>query len=432
MAQRNVAKNWRHSLGSALSIAVGFVAIGLFEGYLTELGGSQSDTISRQSMLGDVIVERADASARAGREDPWGHQLGEPEQAFLEDFLARHAGEVETRVRFLIVSGLASTGKAGAVFVGFGHDVPEGARLRGAYAWNALAGKPLQVAGPESLMTARGLGAALDCVPEGPLPVAGPVGALPPVERPLRCRRARVQLTSTTAAGKLNVVTPEIAGVFEAGLKALDSRYLILPLALAQQLLDTHAVSSYSVLLAPGVDARQFAARLEAEARARSLPVVAMRWQDHRMGDTYRRAMELLGVYRSFVVLVVVTIAAMSVLMTMMKSVTERTREVGTLRSLGFLRRHVVALFTLEALLLALASSAIGAAITLALTFAINHAGISYGGGLLSGTMPLAVAVVPGAYAFSVAFLSSVAVLAALLPARQAARLGIPEALGHV
>lgn len=98
----------------------------------------------------------------------------------------------------------------------------------------------------------------------------------------------------------------------------------------------------------------------------------------------------------------------MSVLMTMMKSVSERTREIGTLRSLGFLRRHIVGLF------------------------ALNGAGITYKAGVLSESIPLVVGVSPRAYVFGFVFLTGVAIAAALLPARRAARMGIPEALGHV
>jgi putative ABC transport system permease protein len=215
-------------------------------------------------------------------------------------------------------------------------------------------------------------------------------------------------------------------------LQELDARLAQLPLAQAQRLLDTTDLSRVVVGLTPGVEAASFARALTDAAAAQGLPVTATRWQDHEVGELYRRGLDLLGVFRSFVVLVVVSIAAMSVLMTMMKAVSERTREIGTLRSLGFLRRHVVTLFVLEAALLAGLASVVGAGATLALTFTVNHLGVTYKAGILANAIPLAVRVVPGAYAFAVVFLSSVAMVAAVVPARRAARMVIPEALGHV
>lgn len=204
------------------------------------------------------------------------------------------------------------------------------------------------------------------------------------------------------------------------------------PQSLGDPLADTTAVSRYSVQVAPGVDAAAFAGRLQAAALSKGLPIAATRWQDHPFGDLYRRGMDLLAAFRSFVVVIVIAIAAMSVSMTMMRAVAERTREVGMLRSLGFLRRHVVALFLLEASLLAVASCAVGALCALALIAAGNRAGVTYKAGVLADSIPLAIAVVPGVWLAAVAFLSAVAALATWLPARRAARLAIPDALAHV
>jgi putative ABC transport system permease protein len=107
-------------------------------------------------------------------------------------------------------------------------------------------------------------------------------------------------------------------------------------------------------------------------------------------------------------------------------------REIGTLRSLGFRRRHVLALFTVESAVLAAVASGVGLAATWTLTRLINAAQVSYDGGVAATPIPLTVSLVPAACLFALVFLSGVAMLAALLPARRAARLGIPDALGHV
>jgi putative ABC transport system permease protein len=141
--------------------------------------------------------------------------------------------------------------------------------------------------------------------------------------------------------------------------------------------------------------------------------------------------MQVLGLYRTFVVLIVVTIAGMSVFSTMLKAVNERVREIGTLRSIGYRRRHIVALFTIESAMLALASSLAGLLVTAVLVALINGADATYSGGIASQPIPLTVSLPASASAFAVVFLSGVAVLAALFPARRAARLPIPDALGH-
>jgi putative ABC transport system permease protein len=334
-------------------------------------------------------------------------------------------------VRNLFASGLASTGRAGVVFFARGFDVDAGLRMRGPWAWNTLSGRPLHLADANSVLVGEALGKLLDC--EGP-PQERTVyrNGLPIVkERPLACRQPRVQLTATTASGQLNAVEPAIAGTFDGGLKDLDSRIIHMPLPLAQRLLDTDGVSFYTVSLTRHGQAPRFAAALVDAARERGVDIAAVPWREHYWGELYRRSMTLLGLYRLLVIVIVVTIAGMSVFTTMLKAVNERVREIGTLRSIGYRRRHIVALFTIESAMLALASSLAGLLVTAVLVALINGADATYSGGIASQPIPLTVSLLASASAFAVVFLSGVAVLAALFPARRAARLPIPDALGH-
>jgi putative ABC transport system permease protein len=424
MAARNTLKNWRHSLASMLSIAVGVVALGLFEGYMADLRSLYDDGFSKRGMLGDVLIEKAGAEEGA-KAEPWKFLLGDTEQSFLERYLKEDGGVV-ARVRFLNLSGLASNGRTSAVIVGFGYDAAEGAITRGPrWAWNTLAGKPLQEAGPDSVLLGRSIGQIFGCIPSEPGPHAGK----DPREVPLSCR-SRLQLSSTTGEGRLNAVDVEVAGLATVSLKELEARYAIMPLPLAQQLLDTKGVSMYTVRLEDPAQAGPFSERLQTAARQAGIELQAKSWREHRLGEVFRRGMGVLGVFRAFVALVVVIVAGMSVLNTLYKAVSERTREIGTLRSLGFLRRHIVALFGLEGGLLALVASVGGVLITVVLAALVNRAGITYKGGLLAEAIPLTIAVTPGLYMRSVVMLCVLAVIAAVIPARRAARMKIPDALG--
>jgi putative ABC transport system permease protein len=431
IAWRNVRKNWRHSLGTLLSIVVGFVAIVLFSGYLADLETLQGRWYEQRSMFGTIIVEKAGASGSAGRENPNAFLLDGADQAFLDGFLRDEGAAVTNRVRVLFASGLASTGRAGVVFFAWAYDVAEGARMRGPWTWNAVAGVPLQAAPEEAVLVGGGLAGLLDC--EGPSvrEVVRFDGTFAPEARPFSCRQSRVQLTTTTVSGQLNAVEPQIAGIFDGGLKELDARFVLMPLPLAHRLLDTDGVSFYAVDLADRRTGSDLARRLTEAARTRGLTLVATPWREHVHGELYRRSMTLLRLYRLLVVLVVVTIAGMSVFTTVLKSVNERVREIGTLRSLGYRRAQITGLFTLEGGLLALVAASAGLLASAGIVTAINAARFSYSGGIASQPIPLTVSLQPRAIAFAVLFLGGVAVLASFFPARRAARQAIPDALGH-
>lgn len=431
IAVRNALRHARHSLAAILSIALGFAAIVLFDGYLTDMRDRQGLMFSSRYMIGDVIIQREGASASDGWEDPFRFALAESDQQVLDALLAERGAEVVTRVRFLALHGLASTGRGGSSFIGLGHDVEEGAVMRGPWAWNTSAGRPLQGAPPGSALLGKGLGKRLDCRPGSDAPYLDGRGIPIEEERPLACRRSRLNLTATTVRGRVNVITPEVVGLVDAGMKELDSRFLLLPLKLAQELADTKVVTRYAVKLADPSRSAEFAQRLTAAAAQRGLSLEVKPWVEHKLGATFRAGVELLAVYRTFVALIVITIAGMSVLTVLMKSVAERTREIGTLRALGFRRRFIVGVFALESALLSALACLVGLALALGVTALVNGANVTYSAGVLSEEIALGVAYSPLAYALAGAFLTSVAVLAAVLPARRASRLGIPDALGH-
>ncbi len=63
IAARNVRKNLRHSVGSALAVAAGFVAIALFQGYLSFIYDDWMGQILSRFMIGEVLVERTGLAA---------------------------------------------------------------------------------------------------------------------------------------------------------------------------------------------------------------------------------------------------------------------------------------------------------------------------------------------------------------------------------
>jgi len=415
-----------------LAILMGFVALGFAEGFLSGIATKEATKVAKRYAFGTILIERHGAYTSTAREDPYRYALSPDDQRFIEDFLTAHASAVTAFTRKLLFRGTASTGKSSVLIEGSAQDPRGVALVRQDWAWNATAGRPLRDLSPNSVLLARTLGLALDCTtPVGRVPI-GSTGAPIAEERPFTCRRQRVQISASTERGQVNVIEPEIGGLYEFGIPFLDAKVIELPLALAQKLLDTKAVTMYAVLLARPHEAAAFTAALMDAARARHLDIEAQTWVQHpSFGDYYRRSIELLHIYRNLVLIVVIVIAGMSVFATLLRAVAERTREIGTLRSLGFLRRHIVILFALEAAVLAAVATLGGLAATLALRALIEQSGITYSSGIYAEPVRMHIDFVPEAYAVAGLVLIGVAVLAALGPATRAARLAIPEALAQ-
>ncbi|MBI4818888.1 MAG: ABC transporter permease [Deltaproteobacteria bacterium] len=424
MAFRNVRRNWRHSLATLSSIAAGFLALGVFEGYVTDLRERFGDSIRHKSMMGDFIIEKRGSAERAA-DDIWAYTLDEREQAGIDAILSAESQELKATVRFLDIGGMATNGKTSSVFAGFGYDIAQGQIMRAPdFVDNVIAGQIHSPRATTSVVLASGLARSLDCAFEGP---AGEKSRYPEV----KCKRPLLQLSTTTETGQLNAVEPEVRGVEQLEIKEYDLRFLSVPLPLAQRLADTTRVSRYSIELHPAADRSSFHRRFVERARMENLDVEITEWVYHRYAELFRRGIELLQMFRNFVVIVVVVVAGMSVFNTMAKTVSERTREIGSLRALGFLRRQVVRLFVLEGSMLASLGILMGLVATLALVSVVNALGVPYDAGMMSEPIPLTIAYAVPVYVQATLFLVLVAVLAAYLPARRAARMSVPDALGH-
>src|SRR5580692_2441422 len=108
---------------------------------------------------------------------------------------------------------------------------------------------------------------------------------------------------------------------------------------------------------------------------------------------------------------------------TMYAIVANRTREVGTLRALGFSRSAVLMAFVLEGLLLAVAGGVLGCL----LSFLITGMSASTTAGM--GEISFAFRVTPADLGYGLLFAATMGVIGSLLPAARAARLPIISAL---
>jgi putative ABC transport system permease protein len=135
-----------------------------------------------------------------------------------------------------------------------------------------------------------------------------------------------------------------------------------------------------------------------------------------------------------FLVTILVVIVAIGIMNTMWNAVRERTREVGTMRAIGMSRRRVLSMFLLEAVMLGLSATTIGALLGAATAIAIDAARFEVPVDamkmiLLSETVRMSVSA--SSLVSAVAFLTTCTALSALWPALRASLLRPVTAIGH-
>lgn len=170
-----------------------------------------------------------------------------------------------------------------------------------------------------------------------------------------------ITLLATTSDGALNAYDYKVRGIYSTGVPELDKRQLYIHIKSAQELLGSDKVSTLSVFLFDTEQTIPMKLWVEQQLAGMSLaePVEVTPWQERaffytKVKNLYDRIFGIMGAVMALVVFV-------ALFNTMTMSVTERTREIGTLSALGTYPREIVSGFVRESALLALIGSFIGA-----------------------------------------------------------------------
>jgi putative ABC transport system permease protein len=402
LALRNLLRQKRRSALMGSVVGFGFAAFALAGGFVAQSFDSLKEGSIRRVGHLQVVDRRA-----VGRSEETTLEFGLPDGERARAIAARDAAvkAVLPRIEFV---GLASNGAKSVPYLGAGVDPGPEAKVTGAKDL-IVSGSYLSGDGGDGVVLGTGLASALQVKPGD-----------------------RLTLMATTADGSLNAVDAIVSGLADVQIKELNDRYLTAGIGLVSRLLQSPGVvSKLVVFVKPGADENAAAARLKQDLNAAGFPVDLLHWQ---VLATFYGQVRLLyiGIF-GFVgaVLVVVVILSAAIVMTM--AVTERTREIGTLRALGTRPSGIRNLFLAEGVMLAVAGCVAGAVFAFIVRAVLNASGIVLPPppGATTG-FPINVKLYPLAYLAGFAAMVVTMTVASFFPARRASRVSIVEALAHV
>jgi putative ABC transport system permease protein len=179
------------------------------------------------------------------------------------------------------------------------------------------------------------------------------------------------------------------------------------------------AADNYLIVTATaGTDVKTLQATIEKQTA--NLPTVTVKDQDGYAAEQRGQFNQLLFLIYALLGLALV-IAALGIVNTLALSVIERTREVGLLRAIGLGRRQLRTMIRLEAVVIAVLGALLGVAMGIVFGVALMTSLRDQGLKVISVPVVDLVALVLGS--------ALIGVLAAVLPARRAARLDILKAI---
>jgi putative ABC transport system permease protein len=238
-------------------------------------------------------------------------------------------------------------------------------------------------------------------------------------------------ILAVTADGALNGIDVQIVGIVSTGFKDLDDRYLRITLPSAQRLLQSDRVTNLVMGLDRTEDTDEVAAAIGPRLNGQRQELALKKWIE--LAAYYKQVRTLFSGIFLFLGIIVFFMVLMASVNTLLMSMFERTREIGTMLAMGTPRRWIVALFMVEATLTGILGAAVGVIGGNLLGMALNVSGMHLPAPPgTSFDMLFKVLHVPSLMIGSSAMVIVSLALASILPAIRASRLQIAEALAHV
>ena len=395
LAFRNLMRNRRRSILSALAVSMGLALLLLIASVLNgEMQGSINTTIR---LVSGHLQVRAASYVEAKSSLKWKDLVANPDQLAAQIQAIPQVNVVTPR---LFASGIVSVGDRSIGVQLIGIDPLSDANAP--FIQGLTSGNFLTPDDREGILMGQPLADNLK------VKVGDPVNLL-----------------ANTSNGDVIEQAFFIRGIYSTHTPVYDRSSIFMPLAKAQALTQTENHASALFILLKDVN------QSAAVATAIKGPgYKILTWQD--MNELVTQTEDLANAYMFIIYLIVLAVTATVIVNTLIMAVFERTREIGILAAIGMKGRRIMALFLAEASLLAVAGIAFGLLLGWLICLYFGKFGIPIGNvgttGMLLGDRIYSILKAGDAVNLTIIALI-VTLVASLYPAILAARLEPIEAL---
>ena len=406
LAFRNILKSRRRTFVTLMAVGFGFASISLFQGYIHSIYEGLRASAIHGSGIGHLTLYAKGWEAH-GKSNPEAFMItGEDMEKITR--LALENNHVKLVSPRLSISGLVSNGKTSTIFIATGVVPEHEKQIKGEFFhFQTIDGKPLNSSDEFSVEMANGLARQLELS-------AGQDGVV----------------MGATLSGQMNAMDIHINGTYNTGIADTNDKLIKVPFSFAQSFYDTQKADSIVLLLDHWQNTDLVKAELADMLSSNNIAVEFKTWKE--LSLFYKSVRNMFDMIFLFIFTIVFIIVIMSTTNTMGMAVIERTREIGTLRALGLKRRGISFLFAAEGGLLGLGGCIFGLCIHTLVWTIIHYTRPSYTPPGNSSPVPLMVDFLPQSLSVLIIFMTGLALLSAILPARRAAKQNVVQSLTHV
>lgn len=406
LAFRNILRNRRRSFVTIIAVGVGFAAISLYYGYIHNVYNGLRIVAVRGEGLGNLRINRAGWQEK-GKLEPEKYMFSREETQKIIRLVKEEEGVILATPQ-IQVTGIVTNGIVSTVFIAQGVVPKDDKIIKGRWIeYLPVIGQTLSDEKRYGAEIAKDLSKYLDLT-------GGKDGVV----------------MAPTISGQMNALDVQINGVYDTGNDFSNDKFMRFNYYFAQSLLDTQSAERIVVLLKNWDDTERMRTLLLKKMKAAGIDSEIRTWKELSLSFSKQKA--FLDTMFMFLFSIVLVIVLMTTVNTMGMAILERTREIGTLRALGLKRKGVSILFALEGAILGFFGSLTGFVLHTIAWVIIKVYPPRYIPPGFSSPVRMFVDMVPLMLVVLLLGMVLLSMVAAIIPARRAARQNIVDALGHV
>lgn len=373
LALKNIFRNRRRTLATLFTVCFGYLGLILTGGYILYVEKSTQALAVYVNHGGHIVITKKDGLTNFAAK-PKKYEIDPQLRVQIEEVLSRYSGQIEKVGSYLTGMGLLSNGTTSTPILMLGVD-PQIDKFVKNHSYVRKFTPSLlptdqeknfsEMAGvnPESISITADLGELISRL--------RPFHRLPETKRD-------VQIAAKSFLGDFNAINGHLGPEHSTGYPYLEDFSVVLTLASLQNLLLTEGISSFALYLKESSATSRLLEQLKNDFEKLQIPAELYPFFGDDVGMVYAGTMGFILSIGGFFFILILGAVVLSVVNTITIGIIERTREIGTLRAIGYTPRQLASIFFKENLLISLFCVVVGILLSQGIALMLNNSGIQF------------------------------------------------------